>query len=342
MTGDRRGAAMLLAVLLSTAATLLAHGLLVLAREELSAARIGRRVAVVERLAALGAGRALSRGRDAPRGLTWGAAAPLDSGVAAGAAWSGALRRLGAEIWLAEGSARDAGVRRAFALPAWRLDPSARVDALGAVVTTGGTSTVEGMARVAAGGFADPPPLEPAAGCPPDTAAGAPVPAWRSDPDSAAVRLGRLDLGRLLSLAELEVAGMGGPAALERFGACVDDPWNWGDPERPGRPCAARTVHVAVGPGAVVEGGSGQGVLVARGDLTLVDTRFYGVLLAQGRVRLVGRAGVTGIVFARAGLEIEAEARIDGSRCWALTALGVASLAGVERIPGSGWIRLAG
>jgi hypothetical protein len=339
MSRGRGGAALLLAVLLSTSGVLLAHGLLVLARRELAAARIAARVARAERLGVLGARRALEPGPPPLDGLPPGSAQRLDSGVVAGAVWRSFLRQLAPEIWLAEGEALDGPVRRRLAWPAWRLDPGARIDALGAVVTTGGTSPLEGSGRVETLQFDAAPAVPPPDGCPPDTAAAVAFPAWRADLDSLSVRLGRLRLDGLLDLAGDTVFGEGTPAARELFGDCVDGPWNWGDPGGAGRPCGSRLVHVALEPAVVVQGGAGQGVLVGRGDVTLVDTRFYGVLLVEGRVWLKSGAVVTGMVVARGGVRIDDGAGVVGSRCWAREALGVRSLAALQAVTGTGWIR---
>ena len=137
--------------------------------------------------------------------------------------------------------------------------------------------------------------------------------------------LGELDFDTLQVLAEASIEGGGTPAPAERFGECLaEEPWNWGDPDRPYRPCGAYLpVRLAFGD-LLVEGGVGQGILLVDGDLTLAaGARYYGLALAAGRLHLPERAELTGYALAVGGVTVEANARITGSACWAMRALSV-------------------
>ncbi len=334
MSRDRGGGALVLAVLLSIAATLLAHGVLVLAREELIAARSGIRVLRLEHLAVLAARQGsehLSRTVD-PTG------AGADSGRVGEAVWRGHALRIADEIWLAEGEAVEREARRRLAVPLWRLDPIRRVGALGAVVTTGGTAPVLGSQQI----LPEPPsdgssPLPPGA-CSAESSQGQPLHLWSVAPDSSGPRLGRLDAPLLREWASVRVSNNGRPEPREDAGLCVAAPWNWGEPGATDGPCGAFRPLVAAEPGVRVEGGQGQGTVVARGDLTLAGTTFYGVLLVDGTLRLEGDATVTGLIIARSGADFGPESRVIGSRCWAEFVLFSPEVRRAAPIVHGGWI----
>ena len=137
--------------------------------------------------------------------------------------------------------------------------------------------------------------------------------------------LGDLDFDALVRLAEARIDSGGAPAPMERFGECVaGEPWNWGDPDRPYRPCGGYLpVRRALGD-LLVEGGVGQGILLVDGDLTLAGgARYYGLILATGRLHLRDRAELTGYAVAVGGVTVETSARIVGSACWAIRVLSV-------------------
>lgn len=342
MTRDRSGAAIVLAVVLSLAGVLLAHGTLALARADILSARLSSRVIQAEysaRAAALDAFGSLSSASGEPP--------EADSATGGGEDVRGVGRivMLSPEILWVEGEGRAGPVARTGGFLAWRLEPAHRVDRLGGVVVTDRSATLSGTSGIDATAHLGPTDPEPPGGCVSEAAADSTVPPapWGfADLDSAGAVLGYFDAGGLASLAELRVSGAGTPAPVGRGAECVENPWNWGDPGGSSRPCAERMRLVAVDEGTVVSGGRGQGVLVARGDLTLRDTKYFGLVIVQGVLRLEGEARLTGGAIAVSGGHVGPDARVVGSRCWLLSALGLPELRAPIAIEPVRWIRLEG
>ena len=135
--------------------------------------------------------------------------------------------------------------------------------------------------------------------------------------------LGELDFDVLARLSEASVGSGGTPAPVNRFGECVEgETWNWGDPDRRHRPCGAY-LPMRYAPGdLLVEGGTGQGLLLVDGDLTFTaGFRYYGLVMTTGALRVRGGAALTGYAVAVGGLTIEDGAWIERSACWAFRAL---------------------
>lgn len=328
MTRGRRGAALIAVVLLLLAATALAHGALLVARAELSAARryagaLGDASALRVRM-----DEALDAGFDSDlaRLPVWGAAAlPEPAGGASGPL---RVRRLGPESWWLEGAVMDATSRR-IGTPGrllWWLDPATRIRALGAVVTVGLEAPVriDGTMERFGFGRADP-PLDVAT-CTAEIGAtfGGVVPdAVATSAGEPAARLGLLSFEEMLDRTSVEVGGPGAPLASQSGGACsIHEPWNWGDPGQPAGPCGA---HIAVRRAADslhITGGSGQAVLVIDGDLRLSgNARLHGMVMASGVVTLEDRSELHGMAVAEGGLIVGTDATVRGSACWAARAL---------------------
>jgi hypothetical protein len=229
-----------------------------------------------------------------------------------------------------------------MAVPIWRVDPATRVEAIGAVVVTGGTAAMDGLSRVAAiDGVAGDQPAPPG-GCSADDLEERPLLPWRADVDSSAVTLGLFPFDSLVARADAQLLVQGTPTPTARFGVCLESPLNWGDPYGIAAPCRDFLPVVEVGPGVVLAGGVGQALVLARGDITLRDTQLFGAILAEGGVRLEGRSEVTGVIAGRGGVSLAREASVVGSRCWAEAAFRVASLGYVMPITPVRWIRLDG
>jgi hypothetical protein len=319
---------MIAVVLLLLTATALAHGALLMARAELSAARayagaLGDASALRVRMQ-----EALAAGLDADlaRVPVWGEGPVREPTTQAPGPLR--LRRLAPESWWLERAGTDGSSRRIGTpgLLLWWLDPVTRIRALGAVVTVGPDAPVriDGSIERAGFGRADP-PLATATceaeigssfeGVVPDAVAVA--------ADAFSPALGLLSFEELLTATPVEVAGTGTPLASEWAGTCsTDEPWNWGDPERPTAPCGAHlAVRRAVGT-LHVTGGSGQAVLVVDGDLVLSgDTRLFGMVVATGAVMLLDRSELHGVAVAEGGLSVAAGAVVRGSACWAARGL---------------------
>ncbi len=308
----------------------LAHSLLLASLSEVA----GSRAAVRELQVRGGAERAVWSSIATPAGSWMDSVAPWESRAAPRATFGrieseGSLQRLGYEAWLARGRGRiDGSLGAETAVLAWSLDPIERVRALPAVVLVGPGSPVAISGNVdASGPAAVTPPMRPG-DCAPwlddldAHYAAVSVPAVAALPDTLP-SIGLLSFGAMMQTAPLLVSGTGMPAPSEVLGACrLDDPWGWGDPDRPWRPCGAHLAFRAAESDLWMSGGGGQGLLVVDGDLTLSGgARFFGIALVRGALRLEGAANFEGLAWASGGLSVASGASVRGSGCWAVRAL---------------------
>lgn len=151
--------------------------------------------------------------------------------------------------------------------------------------------------------------------------------------------IGGLDLARLLDRLPVVPTGrLEADPVVDGPGDCVPGPGNWGDPLRPGGGCVSRYRSGAAA-GNVAFSGSGQGLLVVDGDLTLErDSHFRGWLVVAGTLRLEAGARLRGV--ADGGLEIVLEpgAEVHPDRCAGAEALDAApGLRRPWRIGPPGW-----
>ena len=333
MNGDRRGVAVVMVLLLLLGGTALAHGTLLVARGELLAARA--RASQLERASEEGlrVREALEMPMDPSARSTpvWGVW-PLDGPIRRDGRRP-VLRRLAVESWFLEWPPVSGGPR-SVGEPGrllWWMDPVERVRDLSAVVVVGPEVTASVAGSIDPGGFrrADP-PLTTAL-CDSITRgfsgleSPAPVASWPEA--SSRPRLGLVDLEAMLDVTPLHVEGAGTPVPTERMGDCVTaDPWNWGDPVSPGRPCGPHLVVRAARSTLRVRGGIGQGVLAVDGDLVLTEgARFYGFVIVSGSLVLRDASEMYGLALALGGVEVDAGARIEASACWAIRSLGAAA-----------------
>lgn len=329
--GSDDGAALAFVLLIMLALLTLAHGALLAALSE----RAGSRAAVRELRLRGAADHALART------LIRGPGPALDSmdswevstewsDTVGGMATGGIVRRLGPESWLVEGRARGpSGVEARSARLAWSLDPLTRVLALRGVVTVtpGAAASIAGTVDASTPAMVRP-PMQPE-DCDPWQAAlavpgGVPLSVVAPPEDSTApLALGAMDFDRILAAAPVVVPERGTPAPDEALGACLtDEPWVWGDPDQPWRPCGPVVPMRASLGDLEVEGGVGQALLVVDGDLSLTaGARYYGLVLVRGMLRLEGGAHLEGMALARDGVEVASGSSLVGSECWALRAL---------------------
>ena len=343
----RDGVALVAVVLLMLALTGLAHGLLTLARFEHAAARAGGRELQV-RVAAEAAVAELLASESAPERGTVAIWAPADAtgGGMAGTSYSADLIRLSREMWLAQGSAFGGSLgplRTARAV--WALDPVERVARSDGVLVYGATAPVTVSGSIDGSSVVDVPEVLPPGGCGAWAAAldsvfpSGSLSALAVAEDSVVAGLGRLTLDSLLARLPARVAGLGSPAPADRAGVClVDEPWNWGDPGRPWRPCGDHMVRIVSEGDLTVERGIGQGLLIVAGELTLIDAEFNGMIVTAGRLVLLGAARLRGLARAAGGVDIGPSAAVDGSACWAAAALSAQTLTRPAPLPASGWI----
>jgi len=337
----RRGSVLVVAVLVLLALELLAHGVLLMATRQLAASR-----------ADVGILRARASARGAVTGLPLAVAAPsLDAtpvgagpeGTAAGSGgisvrWR--LRRLTREAWMGEARARvpPGGWELREARLFWRLDPAGRVASFSAAAEAVDPRLAEIVGAVR--GLEGPEP------CGEWTAvldtlfpAGLPALARLTGEAATLGPLGPLPWEAVLAAIPVSVEGRGTPEPLDSAGVCLDGPWNWGDVE-PEAPCTDVLAWRGASGSLTVEGGSGQGVLIVRGDVELVGTRYRGVILAGGDVRLGSGASVEGLVRTLGAVQVDATSSLLGSACSALRAMGAVpdALRGLELLEDAGWL----
>jgi hypothetical protein len=344
------GAAFVFAVLLMLALLVLAHGALVSSLSELATSRAAVRdlEARAAAEAAVRGALSFSPGRWMDSVATW-EAGPTVSRRLGRAESVGALTRLAPETWLVEGTGvvgEGAGVRTARMV--WSLDPLERIAALASAVSIGVAegATLEGVVDASAPTAVQPPLEEgdcdvwlPALDA---RYLRSPLTSVTLRPDTlAAPGLGLLDFAALLEATEISIGGVGTPAPVESFGACVlDEPWGWGDPDRRWRPCGAHLPLRGASTDLRVEGGVGQGILVVDGDLTLTEgVRYFGLLVVSGELRIQDGARFEGMALVRS-VRVGTGAMVTASACWAVRALDAhrdmigrwVPLAGLERI----------
>jgi hypothetical protein len=330
MKNDERGAVLIVVVLMAVALYAMAHGLLLSARHALGTASIGAsllevRVAVD---AALEEARLDGVGRWADSvgvGRRRVVSDTLPRGDPTRTTW----RRLGREAWLLGSTVertRFTGV--ASERLVWVYDVLERILEMSYALAIGpsATASLAGTLRAST-------PSEEREVA--DATLRVVCDRWWSAWEAASVEapvvlatveapaLGLLDLGQLVARAPRLPGATGTPGPREVAGSCdPTDPWNWGDPDRPWRPCGGHFV-LRSGVGATtVAGGVGQGVLVVDGDLDLTaSARHYGVVVVSGRLRVAEGARLEGLALAFGGADVAAGASIVRSACRAALAL---------------------
>jgi len=335
----RAGGALVLCVLLVLALGLLAHGALLMSTEELAVSRAGMHLLQARAAADAGIAALITgEGPPLPDSLPRAWRAPLLVGSVGRARYRVTATRLSRELWLAEADgAEDPGPwldREARLI--WTLDPVARVGAFRAVVEVGTDAPVSGISRVIATDvFHSHPDLDitkclawgPVLDSLAAVNGGTLLPLSTISPapgtQEAQPALGLLDGEELESLASTSVTGRGTPTPSVADGACLGtDPWNWGDPVDDSGPCHDFMPLIADAGSLTVDGGTGQGILVVLGDLTITSGgEFHGVVLVRGSLTLEGGASVVGLARAVGGISVAPDASLVGSGCWALRAL---------------------
>ncbi len=337
--GDRRGAVLVVALLLLLGLLAVAQGALSLARLELATSSADRRLLQARAAAGVGLHRAFREraSGDADTVPLW-ARVRGPSGSLPEATYRTWLHRLSRELWLVEAVGRAGDSRGSVRVGGvvWMLDPVARIGSATAALEIGEDAPLRIDGTIdAASATAEAPPLLPGICGPWVAALDSLLPSGRLPPVARVAvgppatrpTLGRLGAESLLALIPARVSGVGTPSPSESMGRCaVTDPWNWGDPTRPGSACGAWLPTKAADGDLTVSGGVGQGVLVVRDTLTLADSaRFYGVVLVGGLLRLEPGSEVRGLARAEGGADVQAGAEIDASTCWAVRALSAAS-----------------
>jgi len=96
----------------------------------------------------------------------------------------------------------------------------------------------------------------------------------------------------------------------------TSDSLNWGDPTSRVADCAGYRPMIRLAPGTMLAGGVGQGVLVAMGALHIRGSfRYEGVILVRGAVVVEDSAVIVGVLLGGDSVIVRGEARVGRSRC---------------------------
>ncbi len=172
------------------------------------------------------------------------------------------------------------------------------------------------------------------------TVAGLP-PIWTGAPrtDTADfARLGPLPFADVAAIADRTESGSVRLASVASGGTCDRHATgNWGEPDDPTDPCFGFVPLIFAGADLDIATGTGQGILVVNGSVTLrAGVAFTGLVLATGRIDLLG-GHVTGAVRAAAGARIDGV--IESSACAVgRVVLGVRALRKPFRFGGRLWL----
>ncbi|MHB1193349.1 MAG: hypothetical protein ACYC6F_09905 [Longimicrobiales bacterium] len=335
-SGDRRGVVLAMAVLALVALGLLAHGALLLARRELAASLAGVRLLQARAGAEAGYREAMGvAGPGVLSHLPTGGETLLVQGTLGGHAFAGRALRLSREAWWISGEGHARGVEWSVGVgaAAWILDGAGRLEAREGVVEVagGGGATLLGGAS----GFTVPEQIPlPDDLCAPWEAVLDTLGALRSLPFTARVEphargepsLGPLGPGELARALPPLGWAEGSPRPAVVDGACdASDPANLGDPGGERVPCGAHLPARFRDGNVEMVGGTGQGLLVVRGDAVLSGTRYEGLVLVGGSLTLRDGARLLGAARAGDGILVDPASAVYGSTCRALRALEAAA-----------------
>lgn len=318
----REGIALLLALFTILMLQLLMAGVLALAtlQKSLAQSRIATAHAQLAARAAPGLaleGWAATSAAQLPNG----ARVSGPTGTLSGARYHTAIERVSGSAFLirAVGEVGDPRAPAAAATAGFlvhTIDPDPLAASFPAGLATGGGVSLSGESRIDGASGNQPPPGWSAARCAqlrPLAASSTAVlvPAADAlvlDRGSAVVGFPAIAIGEvpaalpngfhhLAARADHIVNGAVTPAAQNSHGRCaIDDSANWGAPLDPFDPCATFFPLIHAPGDLIVNGGSGQGMLLVAGDLTLSGATFYGVVVVLGRLTLREGAYVRGAV----------------------------------------------
>ncbi len=357
-SSNQSGMAIPLILILLTGLTGLAYGALAMARHQLAVARASARH--VRSGLAAESGVRMVLGQWARSGVA-PATSPEDSAAFAGTLAPGqryrvTVRRLDSEVYVLEGEGSDdmgAGRRRVGRV-VWAADPVERLASFRAAVEHGSGVTLSRGAAVEGNRVSLTPEPWPAAVCASLLPAAATVfPTGSVPPERRYQASGGVDVdgGWAVRMGPVRVQGWKllstvspvdpPPGGAVLTGTCErDSPWAWGSPLDPLGPCAGYFPLVVVEESLIVRAGSGQGVLMVDGDLTLRGAAtIFGVVLTAGTLIMSEGTRIVGFVRAGGGVRMDGGATIEASACGALRALrGAPMLHSPFPVPDGAWL----
>lgn len=330
MPDDRRGFALVLALLALMVLAGIASAALAASLGQLRAAGRAGRVLDGETGAVASVEEAIDMMRGRPASVVGGPAVEiLRDTIGSGVMRRALDLRVAPEFHLLVGEAsRGGGVPVRHARVVWWLDPETRVGGHQAVLEATVVAVSPGSRvrtdlilseRPGVPGCGDSPALARSFGRPGSIVSGTlpESPEWGAGsdpPDFDRLRLGRFGARMLDGLAEARLSGDG-----RLVPAC---PGCWSG--------------LVFGSGASQLSEQGAGVLVVDGDLTVdAGSSWTGLVLVAGDLDIAGGSRVTGLFRAGGTLTVASGAEVDGSACAAIEALnGAASLARPLPLPG--------
>ncbi len=149
------------------------------------------------------------------------------------------------------------------------------------------------------------------------------LPVWTLDPETRSGRFtggvaegagaistvfGPLTLDEAIDAVPEVADSIGTPSPSEGAGVCLPDPWNWGDPA--GGVCGEEFQARGRNGDLFLENGTGQGLLLVTGSVTLRATDFHGLIVATGAVALVDGSSVTGGIVTDSTLSLSLDAEL--------------------------------
>ena len=339
---NRRGSALLVALVILVALALLGMAALDLAGRRMEAARREEARVRIQAAGRSALARAFARlSPDSVVGVSPGQVRQLDSTASSpGVVVVDSLARLSTSLFEVFGAAwisRAGGALEARDATRELVQLIELQVADTVAVVTAGPLRVEGAGQIAgtdqpAGSL---PLCPPAAGTGPaavagsaaglwvDSASGAGVtgtPALALDSSIVAGFLDKLRPAPFPVLAAAAQAPLSLPVAPQPSvlgpGCDTTDASNWGDPTSSTSACAGYRPMVRLAAGAIVSGGSGQGVLLGEGPLHIEGTfRYEGVVLARGPVVVEDSAVIRGVLLGGDSVMVRGDATVIRSGC---------------------------
>lgn len=162
-------------------------------------------------------------------------------------------------------------------------------------------------------------------------------PALLPAPAPEPVGLGPIPWNLVPRIADVTVGGSVHPEPVGTDECVVEAPTNWGEPGGSG-PCSSHAPVIYAPQGLVITGGVGQGFLVADGDIIMEGgARFYGAVLASGKLLLRDNALIAGAARARSVAIQEASLQYRVCTLWR-AALGAPAFRHPFRPAGRWWL----